>query len=73
MPSKTIPDKAEGEGVGNPRTKATKRPTIITVDENGLEKKWGPLSGPSAWRAGSFWEEMNQKVKVFLEKRREAE
>ena len=68
MPSKAIQDKAEGKGAGKPRLGKAKRPTIITVDENGLEKKWGPLSGSSAWRAGSFWEEMNQKVKVFLEK-----
>ena len=68
MPSKAIQDKAEGKGAGKPRLGKAKRPTIITVDENGLERKWGPLSGSSAWRAGSFWEEMDRKVKVFLEK-----
>ena len=68
MPSKAIQDKAERKGAGKPRLGKAKRPTIITVDENGLEKKWGPLSGSSAWRAGSFWEEMDRKVKVFLEK-----
>ena len=52
----------------NPRTKATKRPTIITVDGDGRERTWGPLSRSSAWRAGSFWEELDRKVKVFLEK-----
>ena len=38
------------------------------MDENGQERKWGPLSRSSAWRAGSFWEEMYRTVKVFLEK-----
>ena len=28
----------------------------------------GALSRSSAWRAGSFWEELDRKVKVFLEK-----
>ena len=46
------------------------RPMIITVDENGREKKWGLLSRSSAWRAGSFWEEMDRTVKVFLERDR---
>ena len=68
MPSKAIQDKAEGKGAGKPRLGKAKRPTIITVDENGLEKKWGPLSGSSAWRAGSFWEEMNRTPKVFFRK-----
>ena len=68
MPSKATRDKTEGKGVGKPRTKAAKRPTIITVDGDGREKTWGPLSRSAAWRAGSFWEEMDGTVKVFLEK-----
>ena len=68
MPSKTTRDKTEGKGVGTPWTEAARGPTIITVDENGREKTWGRLSGSSARRAGSFWEEMDRKVKVFLEK-----
>ena len=44
------------------------RPTIVTVDKNGLERKWGPLSRTTAWRAGSYWEEMERDAKVFLEK-----
>ena len=44
-----------------------KRPTIITVEEEGHERKWGPLSKANAWRAGRFWEERGQTVKVFLE------
>ena len=46
----------------------TKRPIIITVEENGHERRWGLLSESNAWRAGSFWWEMEEKVKVFLEK-----
>ena len=45
-----------------------KRPTIITVEEEGHERTWGPLSKANAWRAGCFWEERGQTVKVFLEK-----
>ena len=33
-----------------------------------IEKRWGPLSRITAWRAGSLWEEMTGSVKVFLEK-----
>ena len=68
MPSKTTQDKTEGKGAGKPRTEAARRPTIITVDGDGREKTWGPLSRSSARRAGSFWEEMDRTVKVFLEK-----
>ena len=53
---------------GKPKQKADKRPTIVTVEENGHERKWGPLSENNAWTAGSFWLEMGQSVKVFLEK-----
>ena len=41
---------------------------IITMDEKGKERKWGPLSRITAWRAGSFWEDMEGKVKVFIQK-----
>ena len=44
------------------------RPTIVTVDKGGRKRKWGPLSRDTAWRAGSFWEEMGGDAKVFLEK-----
>ena len=45
-----------------------RRPTIITVEKNGHERSWGPLSKTNAWRAGCFWQEMEEKVKVFLMK-----
>ena len=41
---------------------------VITVDEKGRERKWGPLSGTTAWRAGSFWEDMKMTVKVFIQR-----
>ena len=34
----------------------------------GVRESGGPLSENNAWRAGSFWLEMGQSVKVFLEK-----
>ena len=43
-------------------------PTVVTVDESGGERKWGPLSRASAWKAGSYWEEKKGDAKVFLEK-----
>ena len=45
-----------------------KRPTIITVEEEGHERNWGLLSRTNAWRAGCFWEERGPSVKVFREK-----
>ena len=44
------------------------RPTIVTVDGEGREERWGPLSRDNALRAGSFWENMRGQVSVFLEK-----
>ena len=44
------------------------RPTIVTVDGNGVERKWGPLSRASAWRVGSYWEDMGGDTKILLEK-----
>mgnify|MGYP004662545421 CR=1 FL=1 len=45
---------------------------VITVEQRWgkgeIEKRWGPLSRTTAWRAGSFWEESNGSVKVFLDK-----
>ena len=46
------------------------RPTIVTVDKNGRERRWGPLSRSNAWRVGCFWDDMKGKVDVFLEKDR---
>ena len=41
---------------------------VVTLDRSGGERKWGPLSRINAWRAGSYWEEMDREVKIFLEK-----
>ena len=48
------------EGEPKPR-----RLTVTTVEMNGQERTWGPLSRSSAWRVGSFWDEMKGKVKDF--------
>ena len=56
--------------------KARKKPTIVTIEESGRERKWGPLSRANAWRAGSFWEDMDREVKVFIveeDKRKEVD
>ena len=50
------------------KTQKGPKPIIITMDEKGKERKWGPLSRITAWRAGSFWEDMEGKVKVFIQK-----
>ena len=50
------------------KQEAAERPTIIIVDEGGAERNWGPLSKANAWRAGSYLEDMNGQVLVFLEK-----
>ena len=52
---------------GKPDIK-TGSPTIITVDISGRQRKWGPLSRSSAWRVGSYWEDMGGDAKIFLEK-----
>ena len=44
------------------------RPTVVTVDKSGGERKWGPLSRSTAWKAGSYWEDMGGDTKIFLEK-----
>ena len=45
-----------------------KSPTVVIVDQSGQVRTWGPLSRRSAWRAGRFWDDLDGKVKVFLEK-----
>ena len=47
--AKTNGGKAKEENVTN------KRPTIVTVDEGGQERRWGPLTRTNAWRVGRFW------------------
>ena len=58
--------KRQGKTGDNPK------PMVITVEQRWgkgeIEKRWGPLSRTTAWRAGSFWEESNGSVKVFLDK-----
>ena len=77
-PNKTTLQRSKEERAKKPREKT--RPTTITIEEtwNGVmkERRWGPLSRANAWRVGSFWEDMNRDLKVFLDKdgeRKEAE
>ena len=37
------------------------------MEANGRERRWGPLSRASAWRAGTFWEDMEGEVRVYIE------
>ena len=48
--------------------KTSTRPTIITVERNGLVRRWGLLSRENALRAGSYWEDKDRTAKVYLEK-----
>ena len=41
---------------------------IVTVDNDGHERKWGLLSRNTAWRAGLFWDDMKGEVEVFLKR-----
>ena len=45
-----------------------KRPTLVTVEESGRSRTWGPLSRTISWRVGCFWEEMQGAAKVFIKK-----
>ena len=56
------------EGNGASGEKKAKWPVIVTVDGEGHERKWGPLSWNTAWRVCRFWENRKGAVKVFLEK-----
>ena len=55
-------------GIGRERPKTEKRPLIVTVEEGGRERTWGPLSRTTAWRAGCFWQDMQGAAKVFIKK-----
>ena len=44
----------------------TTRTTIVTVEKSGKIRRWGPLSRTTAWRAGSFWENMDRDVTIFI-------
>ena len=59
---------AKAEDGRMPKQDAKKRPAILTVDESGETRNWGPLSKANASRAGSYWEDMDGKAQVFLEK-----
>ena len=75
-PHKTAHAKTNGGDGGNEgseKPRRSQRPTIVTVDEKGSERRWGPLSRTTARRVGRFWEDMTGKVDVFLEKDRKRE
>ena len=55
-------------GRGQERPKTEKRPTVVTVEEGGRERTWGPLSRIAVWRAGCFWQDMQGAAKVFIKK-----
>ena len=67
-PPKTRHGKTNGGNHGKPKGNEKRRSVIITVDQNGQERSWGPLSRTNAWRAGCFWQEMEEKVDIFLVK-----
>ena len=67
LPHKNI-TKSKAKDGRTGKQEAKKRPAIITVGKNGEERNWGPLSRSNAWRAGSYWEEMDGEALVFLEK-----
>ena len=77
--SQTPPKTSRGTTDGGRARKEAiknKKPIIITMDKCGRERKWGPLSRVTVWRAGSYWEDMDQEAQVFIEKdrkRREVE
>ena len=59
----------QAKAKGGRTPKQTKeRPAIITVDESGEVRNWGPLSKANASRAGSYWEDMDRKIQALLEK-----
>ena len=64
-PNQSSRAKTDGE---EPESGEKTSPTVVTVDKGGKERKWGPLSRATAWRAGSYWEEVDREVKTFLEK-----
>ena len=65
-PPKISRSKTNNGRAGKAAEKA--RPTVVTVDKGGRERKWGPLSRSTAWKAGSYWEDMGGDAKIFLEK-----
>ena len=53
-PHKTAHAKTNGGEGGKEGSEKPRRPTIITVDTNGHERKWGRLSRTTARRVGRF-------------------
>ena len=62
--------RTNGGRTGEEKATST-RPTVVTVDQNGHERRWGQLSRSTAWRVGRFWDDMEGNVVVFLEKAKE--
>ena len=60
--------KNKASGWRTQKQEAKPRPTIITVDQTGEERNWGPLSKANAWRAGSYLEDLDGGIQIFLEK-----
>ena len=60
--------RAKTDGGRSGKAAEKKSPTVVTVDKDGQERKWGPLSRASAWKAGCYWEKTKGDVKVYLEK-----
>ena len=56
--SKTTQAKAKREAKGE---KGAKWPIVVTVDKDGKEKTWGPLSRTAAWKVGCYWDEMRRQ------------
>ena len=67
-PSTKTSQHKSNEGKGREGGEKTRRPTIVTVEKSGKERIWGPLSRTAAWRAGCFLEDMQEGVKVFIQK-----
>ena len=61
--SKTTQAKGKRETKGQ---RGAKWPAVVTADKSGKEKKWGRLSRTAAWKAGCFWEESKEEVKIGL-------
>ena len=75
-PPKTTSQRPNGGDGQQEKPLRSKRPIIVTVDEKGRERRWGPLTRTTVRRAGTFWEKKEGTAKVFIEmggERREAE
>ena len=68
MPKNPIQRDTKGGKGGDAEQRKTKGPNIVTVEANGRERRWGAHSRASAWRAGTFWEDMEGEVRVYIEK-----